>query len=111
MRVQPHWMKFKVTIQLIKITIFSKCLTAYLMFEFGLLIFSAAVGGVQEMIYRYEGTLCRFIVDDKGSGLLAAFGLPPAKHENDPLRAVKAAIKVARKMETLGKSARYGNGN
>ena len=64
--------------------------------------------GIQQMIYRYEGTLCRFIVDDKGSGLLIAFGLPPAKHENDPLRAVKAAIAVTKKMEELKHSARFG---
>lgn len=64
------------------------------------------VKGVQQMLYRYEGTLCRFIVDDKGSGLLVAFGLPPAKHENDPLRAVKSSIAIVKKMRELGKSAR-----
>ena len=58
------------------------------------------------MIYRYEGTLCRFIVDDKGSGLLVSFGLPPTKHEDDPLRAVKAAMKVEKEMENIGKTAR-----
>ena len=58
------------------------------------------------MIYKYEGTLCRFIVDDKGSGLLVAFGLPPAKHENDPLRAVKASIAIIKRMTELNKAAR-----
>ena len=65
-----------------------------------------AVKSVQEIIRRYDGTLCRFIVDDKGSGLLVAFGLPPRKHENDPLRAVKAALKIAEKMDNIGKEAR-----
>ena len=32
---------------------------------------------VQKSIDAYEGSLLRFIVDDKGAGLLMAFGLPP----------------------------------
>lgn len=53
-----------------------------------------AVCTVQKHVYAYEGTLCRFIVDDKGAGLLLAFGLPPFMHENDPIRATKSAMDI-----------------
>lgn len=36
-------------------------------------------------IYEYEGTNNKFLVDDKGSTVIAAFGLPPVTHENDPI--------------------------
>mmetsp|Transcript_8789 Transcript_8789/g.16399 ORF Transcript_8789/g.16399 Transcript_8789/m.16399 type:complete len:2007 (+) Transcript_8789:453-6473(+) len=49
---------------------------------------------VHKHILLYEGTLLRFIVDDKGAGVLAAFGLPPLKHENDAVRATKAAMNI-----------------
>ncbi len=52
---------------------------------------------LQGAIYRYEGSVNKISVDDKGVSLLAAFGLPPFSHEDDPLRGVLAAqdIKVA----------------
>jgi class 3 adenylate cyclase len=49
---------------------------------------------VQHSVYAFEGTLCRFIVDDKGAAFLIAFGLPPFKHENDSLRAVEAGLMI-----------------
>jgi hypothetical protein len=49
---------------------------------------------VQHSVYAFEGTLCRFIVDDKGASFLIAFGLPPFKHENDSLRAVEAGLMI-----------------
>jgi len=61
-----------------------------------------AVLAVQEQLYTYEGTLCRFIVDDKGAGLLMAFGLPPFMHENDPVRAIKAAMSIHEAVKFLG---------
>ena len=54
---------------------------------------------VQEQLYDYQGTMCRMIVDDKGTGILAAFGLPPyAQHENDAVRAVKVAMNIVKMM-------------
>jgi hypothetical protein len=50
---------------------------------------------VQKSIYKYEGSLNKFLVDDKGSTLLAVFGLPPLSHEDDPERAVLTAIALA----------------
>ena len=41
------------------------------------------------IIYRYEGTIARFVDDE----LLAFFGAPVA-HEDDPVRAVRAALEI-----------------
>ena len=46
---------------------------------------------LQEAVYRYEGSVNKISVDEKGVSLLAAFGLPPFSHEDDPLRGVLAA--------------------
>jgi len=44
-----------------------------------------------QALYRYEGTLSRLQIDDKGIVLKAVFGLPPLTHENDAARAVLTA--------------------
>lgn len=46
---------------------------------------------VQTAVYKYEGSLNKFLMDDKGSTLIAVFGLPPLAHEDDSYRAVVAA--------------------
>jgi predicted ATPase/class 3 adenylate cyclase len=46
---------------------------------------------VQQVVTRYEGYLVDITVGDKGSYLYAAFGAPLA-HEDDPARAVTAAL-------------------
>ncbi|HNT76875.1 MAG TPA: tetratricopeptide repeat protein [Anaerolineae bacterium] len=46
---------------------------------------------VQEIIAQYDGALLQLIIGDKGNYLYAAFGAPTA-HENDPRRAVSAAL-------------------
>ncbi len=46
---------------------------------------------VQDVIRRYDGALLQLIIGDKGNYLYAAFGAPTA-HENDPERAVSAAL-------------------
>jgi len=56
---------------------------------------------VHKHILAYEGTLLRFIVDDKGAGVLSAFGLPPQKHENDSVRAVKAAMHIIAELKRM----------
>ncbi len=55
---------------------------------------------LQEVIYRFEGSLNKLNIDDKGITLVAAFGLPPISHEDDPARGAQAAL-VAQK--ELGK--------
>ena len=46
---------------------------------------------VQDVIRRYDGALLQLIIGDKGNCLYATFGAPTA-HENDPQRAVSAAL-------------------
>ena len=61
------------------------------------LIFS----NIQEILQKYDGTVCRFIVDDKGSYVLAAFGLPPCRKRNIPKRAVFAAMEIQRSISKI----------
>ncbi len=49
---------------------------------------------LQAAVYRYEGSLNKLSVDDKGVTLVAAMGLPPLAHEDDAERAVKAALAI-----------------
>ncbi len=46
----------------------------------------------QEMIYRYEGSINKLAVDDKGTIAIVLFGAPPYAHENDPERALRCAL-------------------
>ena len=41
---------------------------------------------IQKEIFQKEGTINKFLVDDKGTTLVAAFGLSPLAHENDATR-------------------------
>jgi class 3 adenylate cyclase len=43
------------------------------------------------ILYRLGGNVYQLLADDKGTSLVAAFGLPPDAHENDPSRAIQAA--------------------
>ncbi|NJO04407.1 MAG: AAA family ATPase [Chloroflexaceae bacterium] len=52
----------------------------------------AAVVRIQATIARYQGSLARVSVDDKGVVVLVLFGAPPFAHENDALRAVRCAL-------------------
>ena len=66
---------------------------------------------IQKQLYLLEGTLCRFIVDDKGTGILAAFGLPPyAQHENDAARGCELAMNVNKQILTKWPSHRVDVG-
>ncbi len=63
---------------------------------------------MQECVYRYEGSLNRFGVDEKGAILLAAFGLPPLVHADDPLRGVRAAVDIRRSLKVVGYDCAIG---
>lgn len=45
-----------------------------------------------QTIHRYEGSINKLAVDDKGTVLLALFGAPPRAHEDDPERALRCAL-------------------
>jgi len=55
-----------------------------------------AVVELQREFDRHEATINSFAVDAKGTSVLAATGLPPLSHDDDPVRAVRAAMGVAR---------------
>lgn len=52
----------------------------------------AIMRALQTALYRYEGTVNKLSVDDKGVTLIAAMGLPPLAHEDDAARGVQAAL-------------------
>ncbi len=47
---------------------------------------------LQTALYRYEGSVNKINVDDKGITLVAAMGLPPMAHEDDAARGVQVAL-------------------
>ncbi|HMS00868.1 MAG TPA: adenylate/guanylate cyclase domain-containing protein [Anaerolineales bacterium] len=57
---------------------------------------------LQRSVYRYEGSINKINVDDKGITLVAALGLPPFSHEDDPARGVQAALMIRRELNALG---------
>jgi len=66
------------------------------------------IGALQTLVERFEGSINKLSVDDKGASLLVAFGLPPLAHEDDPVRGVEAAIAIQAKLEELGEEAGIG---
>lgn len=60
-----------------------------------------AVTAIQEVLARHEGSLNQFLVDDKGTVCLAAFGLPPRAHHDDPVRALRAALDLQQRLENI----------
>lgn len=54
----------------------------------------SVMAALQTAVYRFEGSVNKISVDEKGIMLLAAWGLPPDSHEDDPARAVRAALAV-----------------
>jgi len=64
------------------------------------------MASVQRKVYQHEGTLNKFLIDDKGMLFLLVFGLPPLVHTDDPTRAVLACfdmVKVFAKLELIGR--------
>ena len=56
---------------------------------------------IQRSVYHYEGSINKINVDDKGITIVAALGLPPFSHEDDPARGVQAALMIRRELTTL----------
>jgi len=49
---------------------------------------------MQDVVMTLEGTIYQLLMDDKGTSLIAGFGLPPFGHEDDARRATMAAIDI-----------------
>ncbi|MCB8945234.1 MAG: tetratricopeptide repeat protein [Ardenticatenaceae bacterium] len=56
----------------------------------------------QDTIYRYEGSINKLTVDDKGTSLLVLFGAPPYAHEDDPLRSLRCSRELLRLSQHVG---------
>jgi class 3 adenylate cyclase/tetratricopeptide (TPR) repeat protein len=56
---------------------------------------------IQRAVYRYEGSINKINVDDKGITIVAALGLPPFSHEDDPARGVQAALMIRKELTNL----------
>ncbi|MBL8196850.1 MAG: AAA family ATPase, partial [Blastocatellia bacterium] len=67
-----------------------------------------AMCALQISLYRYEGSINKISVDDKGVSLVAAMGLPPLAHEDDPARGVRAAIAMQEELKKLGLQSSIG---
>lgn len=67
-----------------------------------------AMRAAQMAIYRFEGSINKMSVDDKGASLIAVFGLPPLAHGDDPERAVRAAVAARAAFGGLGFRAWIG---
>lgn len=63
---------------------------------------------LQSAVYRYEGSINKLSVDDKGVTLIAAFGLPPLSHEDDAIRGVQAALDIQAELESLNLQSAIG---
>lgn len=56
---------------------------------------------LQATIERFEGSINKLSLDEKGVSMLAAFGLPPRSHEDDPARAVRTALALQASLASL----------
>ena len=56
---------------------------------------------IQRSVYRYEGSINKINVDDKGITIVAALGLPPFAHEDDPARGVQSALMIRKELTSL----------
>ena len=60
------------------------------------------VNTVQRCIYRTRGALNKFLMDDKGSGMLIAWGIPPFSSRYDPLDCVCSCLTIQQELTKLG---------
>ena len=66
------------------------------------------VAALQRSVYRYDGGIDKISVDEKGAVLIAAFGLPPLSHEDDPARSLHAAMAMRKVIADHGVPANIG---
>lgn len=62
----------------------------------------AAVSSVQQTLAHLEGAISQLVADSNGTVLIAAFGQPPRTHQDDPQRAVQAALEIQARLRQQG---------
>ncbi len=63
---------------------------------------------IQQLVYRFEGSLNKISQDDKGVMIDAAFGLPPLAHGDDPVRGVQSAMMIRNELQARGLKGSIG---
>ncbi|HEX5216892.1 MAG TPA: AAA family ATPase [Vicinamibacterales bacterium] len=63
---------------------------------------------MQGAVYAADGSVNQFLVDDKGTTLVAAWGVPGRSHDNDATRAALAAMDIAAALTTRQVDAGIG---
>lgn len=63
---------------------------------------------LQRELYRYEGSVNKLSTDEKGVTFVAALGLPPLAHEDDPVRGTLAALAIHARLADLGWACSVG---
>jgi peroxiredoxin/class 3 adenylate cyclase len=61
-----------------------------------------AMYAIQTVLYTFEGSVNKLIVDDKGTLLMGALGLPPLAHSDDARRGVQTALEIQSTLRPLG---------
>ena len=61
----------------------------------------ATFRALQSTLYRHEGSFNKLSLDDKGLTLVAALGLPPFAHSDDPARGVQTALEIQDRLREL----------
>ena len=68
----------------------------------------ALAAGAQRATRRYDGWVKEITIDEKGTTIVVAFGVPPFSHEDDGARAIRAALAIRAEIEAAGLSAGIG---
>jgi len=53
---------------------------------------------IQKVLQRYNGLLRQFIEDDKATVVIGVWGCPPLSHQDDPMKAIDAALALRDKL-------------
>ncbi len=67
-----------------------------------------AVVSLQEAVYGFDGSVIQVLVDEKGTGVVAAWGLSQRVHEDDAERAVRAALEIEAELGRQGLGSKIG---
>ncbi len=63
---------------------------------------------LQAILERYEGTINKLSLDEKGVSVVAVLGLPPLAHEDDALRGVRVALEIQESLAARGLESSIG---